>query len=184
VATLILESLGIFPADGENEMHYYRKVLQIPRLPSRTWPEIERVTGYSRPVLYRHYRLLSLPDEFLYLATLYRIPEFALREIVTAPPEKQREKMESIIAEQSGSQAASDPDEAASPDESKHNMPAASLTRKRAERLLLALRPLIKQSQADGGYKQIAGELSALLEPDGRKVVAAAFRNLAQGMER
>jgi len=47
VATMILESQDIYPEDNEEEMAYYRRALQVNRLPSGTWPEIERVTGCS-----------------------------------------------------------------------------------------------------------------------------------------
>jgi hypothetical protein len=185
VATMILESLDIYPEDGEDEMDYYRRALQIKRLPSNTWPEIERITGYSRPVLYRHSRILSLPDDLLYLATLYRLPEAVLRDIVTSPPDRQRGMLLSVIEERLAQSEESRAGGTSSSQEgvkSNSSDPSPNLRRKRAERLMLALKPLIRQSQADDGFDRIAEDLSALLDPQGRKTVAAALRSLAQGL--
>jgi hypothetical protein len=183
---MILESLDIYPKDGENEMDYYRQALEIKRLPSNTWPEIERVTGYSRPVLYRHSRILSLDDDLLYLATLYRLPEASLRDIVTSPKERQRGMLQALINERlASSEEARSGQEVPSGEKGKKpppSRPGPSLRRKRAERLLLALKPLIRQSQADAGYGQIAGDLNALLEDGSREVVAAALQSLARGL--
>jgi hypothetical protein len=185
VATMILESLDIFPEQGEDELAYYRRALQIKRLPSNTWPEIERVTGFSRPVLYRHSRILSLPDDLLYLATLHRLPEAVLRDIVTSPKERQRKMVLAVIEERLASSEDSKAGGTSPSEEgvkSNSPNPSPNLRRKRAERLLLALKPLLKQSQADEGFDQIAEDLSALLDPDSRKAVAAALRSLAQGL--
>ena len=187
VATMILESLDIYPKDGENEMDYYRQALEIKRLPSNTWPEIERVTGYSRPVLYRHSRILSLPDDLLYLATLYRLPEASLRDIVTSPKERQREMLLALIEERLAPEEGAGTGRTASPstgEKSSPPKPGPNARRKRAERFLYSLNPLIRQSQADGSFDQVAEDLSALLDPDDRKAVARALKSLAKIMEK
>ena len=102
VATMILESQDIYPEDNEAELAYYRRALQVNRLPSGTWPEIERLTGCSRSVLYRHLRILTLDDQLLYLASLSRLPEGALRAIVPEPGDHHQALVQQAIQERRG----------------------------------------------------------------------------------
>jgi hypothetical protein len=184
VATMILESLDLYPQEREDELAYYRRALQIKRLPSNTWPEIERVTGFSRPVLYRHLRILSLDDDLLYLATLYRLPESALREIVTSPREGQRRLVLTAIKERQAppvdsggaGSSASSPDSASKAADRSHQDLA-----RRAQSLI---KQLEKQAGQEGDLGGVASELSALLGPEGSSSAAETFESLAAGLRR
>jgi hypothetical protein len=99
IAVLILLQLGKQPAPEMSELAYYRQALSIKKLPAGLWQAIQRVIGLSRPVLYRHLQLLRLDDELLYLASLYRLEEGRLRQIVTAPVRDQRALVLAAIEE-------------------------------------------------------------------------------------
>jgi hypothetical protein len=99
IAALILLQLGKQPDPDMNELAYYRQALAIKKLPAGLWLEVHRVIGLSRPVLYRHLQLLRLDDELLYLASLYRLEEGRLRQIVTAPASQQRNLVLAAIQE-------------------------------------------------------------------------------------
>jgi hypothetical protein len=188
VATMILESQDVYPEDNEDEMSYYRRALQVNRLPSGTWPEIERITGFSRPVLYRHLRLLALDDELLYQATLYRLPEGALREIVLQPKEHQREMVQRAIQERWGQvlegmqPGLEDPKDQGKP----RGAPSDTDARhKLARRITSVLGPLSKQGESDGNFDQVAKELSALLDhKDNLAAVGDTFAALAESIRK
>jgi hypothetical protein len=180
IAMMILESLEIFPDDGEDEMAYYRKALQVKRMPSGTWLEIERVTGYSRPVLYRHLHILSLGDKLLYLAILYRLPEGALREIVIAPPDQQRGMVLRAIEERMTPAGGSD--NSSSADDSQHhsqphqkNQTSQALARHTQS----FLKRMAKQAEIDGNLGEVASELSVLLDLDGIDAAAGILEAFA-----
>ncbi len=87
IAALVLEQLGVFPSEGESDFDYYRRVLQVKRLPSEVVREVERLLGISRRYVRYHLQLLQLPDDLLLLADRYRLTEGALREVLRLPPE-------------------------------------------------------------------------------------------------
>jgi hypothetical protein len=100
IAGLILLQLDIHPdVEMEDDVDYFRQVLDIKRLPNGTWPPIEKQMQLSRPVLERHLHILRLPSELIYLAKLYDVPEGRLREIVGAHPEAQKELLLLAIEE-------------------------------------------------------------------------------------
>jgi hypothetical protein len=90
IAALILLQLDKQPDPEMDELTYFRQALNIKKLPAGLWQGIIRVIGLSRPVLYRHLQLLKLDDELLYMASLYRLEEGRLRQILAAPPSQQR----------------------------------------------------------------------------------------------
>ena len=183
VATMILESQDIYPEDNEAETAYYRRALQMNRLRSGTWPEIERITGYSRTVLYRHLRLLALDDELLYLSTLYRLPEGALRNIVLQPKEKQKDLVIQAIQERWGEIV----EESAGGGNGRRSKKKAAASaagveearRKLANRVTALLGPLTKQSQVDGNLDEVALELASRLDREATRAAARMFDALA-----
>ena len=90
IAALILLQLDQLPDPEMDELTYFRQALKIKKLPAGIWQGIIRVVGLSRPVLYRHLQLLKLDDELLYMASLYRLEEGRLRQILSAPLAQQR----------------------------------------------------------------------------------------------
>lgn len=94
VAGLILLSMDIHPDPNvEDDLDYFRQVLEIKRLPNGTWSPIEKAMQLSRPVLERHLNILKLPNELVYLAKLYDVPEGRLREIIASPADQQTKLM-------------------------------------------------------------------------------------------
>src|SRR5271157_1022227 len=85
IASLILLHLGISPDKDEPDNDYFRRVLEIKKLPNGTWEEIQKVISYERTYLGKHLQLLALDDESLYKASQYRLPEGLLRGIISAP---------------------------------------------------------------------------------------------------
>ena len=90
IAALILLQLEKRPDPEMEELAYFRQALNIKKLPNGVWQNIIRVIGLSRPVLYRHLQLLKLDDDLLYMASLYRLEEGRLRQILAAPASQQR----------------------------------------------------------------------------------------------
>ena len=97
IAALILEQMGIFPEAGESDFDFYRRVLQIKRLPSQVVREVERLLGISRRYVRYHLQLLQLPDDLLLLADRYRLTEGALREVLRLPPEAWAEAIQELV---------------------------------------------------------------------------------------
>ena len=188
VATMILESLDIYPEENEDELAYYRRALQINRLPSGTWPEIERLTGKSRPVLYRHLHILTLDDDLLYLATLHRLPEGALRDIVTVDSPKQRRRMllgavDDVLGRTGAVQTGGGERQRQRPGRAART--EADQPRKLAGRALSLLDSLLKQGRVDGNYDRVAAEISANIEDaEALDTVAAVFKSLASSLRK
>jgi hypothetical protein len=188
IATMILESLDIFPDDGENELSYYRRALHLQRLPSGTWAEIKRLTGHSRPVLYRHLCILSLDDELLYLATLYRLPERVLRDIVTAPREDQRRMLLRVIDERqqlaeplAGLEQGS-PKATPKPARSRSGIGA---NRRLAGQLFSVIKSIAKQDKEEQAIAEIVSELVFLIEkPADREATVSILEGLAASAKR
>jgi hypothetical protein len=89
IAALILGSLDIHPGeDIVDDFDYFRKALEIKRMPQGLWSEIELIMGIRRPQMVRLLNLLVLPSELLAQADLYRIPERVLREIIVRPEDQ------------------------------------------------------------------------------------------------
>ena len=102
IAALILEALGKQPEEqgSLSELDYFRQVLDVTRLPHGIWPMVEKATGYSRPYCEYHLRILTLSDELLFLASIYRVEERRLRIIVAAPKADQRNLLLQAIQDQ------------------------------------------------------------------------------------
>jgi hypothetical protein len=99
IAALILLQLDQQPDPEMEELTYFRQALQIKKLPAGIWQGIIRVIGLSRPVLYRHLQILKLDDDLLYMASLYRLEEGRLRQILAAPINQQRKLVLMAIEE-------------------------------------------------------------------------------------
>lgn len=185
-ASLILILLDSHPEpDGANEMDYYRQALRVKRLPSGTWPTVERIVGLSRPYLHRHLQILTLDDELLYLASLYRLEERRLREIVAAPKKRQRGLMLAAIEEQLSS---ADLERAAQEPETtkQHRGPRTSSGphRQVANRIKSWLK-VIHQPGFDMDYDHVAGELSAMLrDPQDLEIAAESLEALADSLRK
>ena len=176
VATMILESQDIYPQENEAETAYYRRALQATRLPSGTWPEIERITGYSRTVLYRHLRILALDDDLLYMATLYRLPEGVLREIVLQPAARQKELVYGAVRERWGEDLEGNAPNAGGRRSKKKPADAPVGSAETQRRLANKVPPLLnllgKEGQSSGNFHGIAKELALML--DRRQMLTAA----------
>lgn len=185
-AALILILLDKHPdPEAENELDYYRQALQVKRLPSGTWPTVERIVGFSRPYLYRHLQILALDDELLYLASLYRLEERRLREIVTAPKERQRGLLLAAIDEQLSSadleRAAQEPEPAR---ESRGPRTSPGPHRQMASRVKSWLK-IIREPGFDLDYDRVAGELSVLLrDPEELEIAAENLEALAASLRK
>ncbi len=185
-ASLILILLGNQPApDGANELDYYRQALQIKRFPSGTWPTVERIVGLSRPYLHRHLQILALDDELLYLASLYRLEERRLREIVAAPKQQQRGLvLAAIEAQLSSADLERAVQEAETPKESRGPRTSPGPHRQVATRIRSWLK-MIHQPGFDLDYDHVAGELSAMLrDPQDLEIAAESLEALADSLRK
>lgn len=185
-ASLILILLDNHPEpDGASELDYYRQALQIKRLPSGTWPTVERIVGLSRPYLHRHLQILALDDELLYLASLYRLEERRLREIVAAPKKQQRGLVLAAIEEQLSSadlERAVQESEVATGSRGPRTSPGPH--REAANRIKAWLK-MIRQAEFDMDYDHVAGELSSMLrDPQDLEIAADSLEALADSLRR
>jgi len=186
VASLILELMNVHPGANETEYEYYHRALENRRLPSGTWPKIEQLSGLDRSYLYRHLQILSLDEELLYLASLYRINEARLREILAAPAERQRALLFAAVDEQL---TASELAEAAvSPPGEEPPARAPSNTkdpyRRAASRMRSVLR-LVAGPASRLDFDRIANEFSALLaDPADLDAAADSLESLAESIRR
>jgi len=183
-ASLILILLDKHPdPDGENEMDYYRQALQVKRLPSGTWPTVERIVGLSRPYLHRHLQILTLDDDLLYLASLYRLEERRLREILAAPKKHQRSLLLAAIDEQlSSADLERAVQETEMPVGSRGARTSPGPHRQAANRIKSLLRT-IHQENMD--YDHVAGELSSMLrDPQDLEIAADSLEALADSLRR
>lgn len=187
VATMILESLDIFPEENENELEYYRKALKIQRLPAGIWAEISRLTGSSRPVLYRHLCILSLPDDMIYLATLHRLPERVLRDIVTAPQEQQKGMITRVIEERLRSAETMTGAKPGDTRTRKHSPsePGNGPYRRMASQVLSLVTSISKQGEDDHVIDEVVNELTDQLSgPADFDAVAIILSRLTAGLRK
>lgn len=185
-ASLILILLDRHPEpDGASELDYYRQVLQIKRLPSGTWPTVERIVGLSQPYLHRHLQILALDDELLYLASLYRLEERRLREIVAAPKKQQRGLLLAAIEEQlSSADLERAVQETKTPKEGRGPRTSPGPHRQAATRIKSWLK-MIHQPGYNVNYDRVAGELSALLrDPQDLEIAAESLEALANSLRK
>ena len=184
-AALILLLLEIQPDPDVDELVYYRKVLQIKRLPSGTWPAVERIVGRTQPYLFRHLQILKLDDHLLYLASLYRLEEGRLREIVAAPRESQRSLLLAAIEErltQADLARAAEASRKGREGTGPHSAPGPH--RRLASRVKSILK-FVRGPEFDQNFDEVASELSALLrDPEDLKAAADALERLAASLRK
>ncbi len=177
VATIILMTVGIHPTEDMDETEYCRQVLKIDRLPSNTWPQIERIVGLERSYLYRLTKILTMDDEVLYRASLYRLQERRLREIVAAPKNRQLLLVEAAIEEQLSGNDLAEVAQAPMPEESGEQAEPRNKTAS-GPHLRLATKVkswlnFVHRSDFDQNYDRVAREFSALIRDPNDLVVAA-----------
>lgn len=185
-ASLILILLGNHPEpDGANEMDYYRQALRIKRLPSGTWPTVERIVGLSRPYLHRHLQILALDDELLYLASLYRLEERRLREIVAAPKKRQRGLLLAAIEERLSSADLERAVQAAETTKGSRGPRTSPGPHRQVANRIKSWLKLMHQPGFDLDYDHVAGELSAMLrDPQDLEVAAESLEALADSLRK
>jgi ParB-like chromosome segregation protein Spo0J len=185
VAALILLLMNMPPDANLDELEYYRQALQIKRLPSGTWPDIERVVGLSRPYLYRHLQILNLDDHLLYLASLYRLEERRLREIVAAPRERQRSLLLAAVEEQlTQADLARAAEAPLSSEAGTHPHTAPGPHRQLASRVKGILK-FVRGADFDQNFDEVASELSTLLrDPEDLQAAAEALETLAASLRK
>jgi hypothetical protein len=185
VAALILLLMNMPPDPNMDELAYYRQALEIKRLPSGTWPDIERVVGLSRPYLYRHLQILKLDDHLLYMASLYRLEERRLREILAAPHERQRGLLLAAIREQlTQADLAREAVAPASSEVGTHPHTAPGPHRQLASRVKGILK-FVRGADFDQDFDEVASELSTLLrDPEDLQAAADTLETLAASLRK
>ena len=184
IASLILALQNIEPTPDQNELDYCRQALEI-RMPRGLGPEIKRVINLDRSYLYRHLQILRLDDQLLYLASIYRLEEYRLREIVAAPVGKRHGMMASAIEEKLTQAdlarlAQSDTDE----ETEKKTTTAPGPHRKLASRVKSLFNFAIQPS-FDQNFDEVASELSALLrDPNDLTLTADILERLAESLRK
>lgn len=184
IAALILLQLDQQPDPEMDELTYFRQALKIKKLPAGIWQGIIRIVGLSRPVLYRHLQLLKLDDELLYMASLYRLEEGRLRQILAAPLDQQRRLVLLAIEEphltgddlagiaQTGADLSYEEEARARVKSRKGAHTPLGPHRQLAVRVKSML-SLVSRPEFDGNLDEVASELSGLYR-DPRDLDAAA----------
>ena len=197
IAALILLQLDQQPDPEMDELTYFRQALKIKKLPAGIWQGIIRVIGLSRPVLYRHLQLLKLDDELFYLASLYRLEEGRLRQILAAPINQQRRLVLMAIEEPrltgddlAGIAETTDgqPEEYEAPRDqikfSKGAHPPLGPHRQLAVRVKSML-SLVRRPEFDGNLDEVASELSGLYrDPHDLEAAADHLEALAASLRK
>ncbi len=178
VASLILGFQNIEPAEGQRDWEYYRQALEV-RVPRGIWPEIQNIIKLDRSYLYRHLQILGLDDELLYWASVYRLDERHLREILAAPRDLQRDMM--VAAVEGGMTHAELASAAASAEvrgeEAGLSRVAPGPHRQLAGRVRAILK-VVQEPEFDQDFDRVASELSAELGD------AAAMQYIAEVLDR
>jgi hypothetical protein len=184
IASLILALQNIEPTPDQNELDYCRQALEI-RMPRGLGPEIKRVINLDRSYLFRHLQILRLDDQLLYLASIYRLEEYRLREIVAAPVGKRHGMMASAIEEKLTQAdlarlAQSDTDE-----ETKIKTTTAPGPHRKLASRVKSLFNFAIQSSFDQNFDEVASELSALLrDPNDLTLTADILERLAESLRK
>jgi hypothetical protein len=177
VASLILGFQNIEPAAGQNEWAYFRQAVEV-RVPHGIWPEITKIIKLDRSYLYRHLQILGLDDELLYWASVYRLDERHLREIVAAPRDIQRDlmaaAMEGSTTHEDLAHAAASPDKHAAG--LRGRSASSGLHRQLAGRVRSILK-LVQDPDFDQNYDRVASELTAQLSD------AESMQNVADALD-
>lgn len=162
IASLLLALQDIHPAQGQSELDYFRQALKV-RAPRGTWPEIQRVVKMDRSYLYRHLQILTLDDHLLYLASVYRLEEYRLREIVAAPQDMQRKLLlHAIHDKMTQTDLARVVDERQETDPQARPVTAPGPHRQLASRVK-SLAKFIARPDFNQDFDEVASELAALL---------------------
>ena len=184
IASLILVLQNIEPAPGQTELDFFRQALEI-RMPRGLWPEIKRVINLDRSYLYRHLQILKLDDELLYLASIYRLDEYRLREIVSAPAGKRHGMMRSAIEEKLTQADLARLAQSEAEGEMNKKSPTAPGPQRRAASRVKSLFKFLNQPSFDQGFDEVASELSALLrDPDELTATADVLERLAESLRK
>jgi len=162
IASLILVLQHTHPLPGQSELDYFRQALKV-RVPRGTWPEIQRIVKLDRSYLFRHLQILALDDHLLYLASVYRVEEYRLREIVAAPVEMQRKLMLMAIQDKmTQNDLARVAEETQEAEGKARTVSAPGPHRKLASRVKSIL-SFVSRPDFDQDFDEVAAELSALL---------------------
>ena len=190
VASIILLTLNIHPADDMDETEYCRQVLKIDRLPSNTWPQIEQIVGLERSYLYRLTKILTLDDEVLYRASLYRLEERRLREIVAAPKNRQLLLVEAAIQDKLSGDDLTEVAQASSLEQQDElqpqprNKPASGPHLRVAAKVKSWLN-FVNRPDFDHNYDRVARELSSLIrDPNDLSIAAENLETLAASLRK
>ena len=197
IAALILLQLEQLPDPEMDELTYFRQALNIKKLPNGVWQGIIRVIGLSRPVLYRHLQLLKLDDDLLYMASLYRLEEGRLRQILAAPIDQQRRLILMAIEEPrlTGDDLAGIAQTTGDLPENFEGARGQAKSRKGAHTSLgphrqLAVRvksmlSLVNRPEFDGNLDEVASELSSLYrDPHDLETAADHLEALAASLRK
>lgn len=190
IAALVLEQMGVFPEANESDFDFYRRVLQIKRLPSQVVREVERLLGISRRYVRYHLQLLQLPDDLLLLADRYRLTEGALREVLRLPPEAWAEAIRELI-QQAQANEQHEPQDARPPAPKRAAPKRAQLDPRHsiARRMRTPVRSLLRLDAHDVPLvaEYFAGELGepeqVLRAADALERLARHLRSLAQAQK-
>jgi ParB-like chromosome segregation protein Spo0J len=161
IAGLILLRLDIHPEpEMVDDLDYFRQVLKVKRLPSNTWPPLEKQMSLSRPVMERHLQILKLSNELVYLAKLYDVPEGRLREIIASPKNVQKEMLLLAIKENLTARELREHVEQQKPNRGPRRKTGLSTYSRAASRLRSFLK-LARRRDFSEGYEPVAVEFSA-----------------------
>ena len=184
IASLILALQNIEPAPDQTELDFFRQALEI-RMPRGLWPEIKRVINLDRSYLYRHLQILKLDDQLLYLASIYRLDEYRLREIVSAPTGKRRGMMLSAIEEKLTQADLARLAQSDADGETNKKATTAPGPHRRAASRVKSLFKFLNQPSSDKDFDEVASELSALLrDPDELIATADILERLAESLRK
>ncbi len=186
VASLILALQDIEPAPGQNELEYFRQALEV-RVPRGLWPRIKELVNLDRSYLYRHLQILGLDDQLLYLASIYRLEEYRLREIMAAPPEKRRALMYMAIEEKlTQADIARLVEQGMDEGQARPTPPTAPGPHRQLASRIKSLVKFVGQPSFDRNFDEVAREFAALLRnpQEGLEKAAADLEALADSMRR
>ena len=184
IASLILALQNIEPVLEQNELDYFRQALEV-RMPRGLWPEIKRVINLDRSYLYRHLQILKLDDHLLYLASIYRLEEYRLREIVSAPIGKRHGMMLSAIEEKLTQADLARLAQSDTDDETNEKTTTAPGPHRKLASRVKSLFKFVIQPSFDQNFDEVASELSALLrDPNDLTTAADILEQLAESLRK
>ena len=197
IAALILLQLERLPNPEMDELTYFRQALKIKKLPNGIWQGIIRVVGLSRPVLYRHLQLLKMDDDLLYMASLYRLEEGRLRQILAAPLDQQRRLVLMAIEEprltgddlagiaQNTEDQLGDDQVSRNPAKSRKGAHTSLGPHRQLAVRVKSMLSLVRRPEFDGNLDEVASELSGLYrDPHDLETAADHLEALAASLRK